>query len=207
MYDMKDMILFLHAFTGCNTTSFLFGKGKINAYKLLSSSNDLRTKVLQFYEKKKRRQRFFKWYFVLKLYGCTMSASLNDSRYSMYLKAVAKMSLKSKFNMASLPPTSGAAEHHAYQAQKWIGNSEISATDWGWILIDNTLYPVHSKNPPAPNEVINLVSCNCKKACKSNCSCFKASLDCTEMCGSCGGSCSNVSLVKEEEDKEPVMVV
>lgn len=209
--DMKDVILFLHAITGCDTTSSLFGKGKINAYKLLSLSNDLRAKALQFYEKQadKNILKEVGETFVLKLYGCTRSTSLNESRYSVYLKAVAKMSLKSKFNMASLPPTSDAAEQHTYrtyyQIQKWIGDKEIRATDWGWILTDNILYPVHSKKPPAPEEVINLVSCNCKKACKNNCSCFKASLDCTEMCGSCGGSCSNVTVAEVEENEELLM--
>jgi len=113
--------------------------------------------------------------------------------------------------MASLPPTSDAAEQHTYrtyyQIQNWLGNKEISATDWGWILTDNMLYAVHSKKPPAPEEVINLVSCNCKKACKNNCSCFKASLDSTEMCGTCGGSCSNVTVVEVDENEELLMEV
>lgn len=206
--EVKNVVLFMHAITGCDTTSSIYGKGKLNAYKVLSTSKDLRTKALLFYEERAEKETLKEVGedFIMKLYGCTRSTSLNDSRYSFYLKAVAKMSLKSKFNMASLPPISDAAEQHSYrtcyQIKKWLGDKNIGATDWGWSQTNNMLFPVHSNKPPAPEEIINLVSCNCKVSCKNNCSCFKASLDCTAMCGTCGGSCSNVTVVEGENVEE-----
>jgi len=79
--DMKDVMLFFHAITGCDTTSSLFGKGKINAYKLLSMSNDLRTTALQFYKTPadKNILKEVGEAFLLKLYGCTKSTNLNES--------------------------------------------------------------------------------------------------------------------------------
>ncbi|CAG2058590.1 unnamed protein product [Timema podura] len=53
---------------------------------------------------------------------------------------------------------------------------------------DNKLYSVHSTKPAAPEEVINLVSCK-------------------EMCVVCGGSCTNVIMVEEEDVDEDVIGV
>ena len=113
------------------------------------------------------------------------------------------MSLKSKFNMSSLPPSSAATEEHSfrtyYQVQKWLGNKAIVATEWGWRIEDNMMYAVHSKKPPAPEEIINLVSFNCKVACKNKtCCCVKMALNCTEMCGYCHSSCSNIQFTFDE---------
>ena len=43
--EMKNVILFLHAITGCDTTSSMYGKGKKTARKILSKSEQLRSQV------------------------------------------------------------------------------------------------------------------------------------------------------------------
>ena len=43
--EMREAILFLHAATGCDTMSALFKKGKRSAWKLLSTSEELRANV------------------------------------------------------------------------------------------------------------------------------------------------------------------
>ncbi|KAJ8886546.1 hypothetical protein PR048_012757 [Dryococelus australis] len=148
---------------------------------------------------------------ILKLYGCHNSNSLDVSRYAMYLKAVARMSLKSKSIMASLPPTSAAAKQHTfgtyYQVRKWLVYKDINPMEWGWSITNDTNYPIHSTKPLAPEKVIKLVSCNCKVLCKNNCSCLKASLDCTAMCGVCRGCCANVAIVHEGDPDENMMDV
>ncbi|KAJ8866411.1 hypothetical protein PR048_032254 [Dryococelus australis] len=94
------------------------------------------------------------------------------------------MSLKSIFNMVSLPPTSAVAEQHSfgtyYQGEKWLGNKYINPMEWSWSLMNDTLNPIHSTKPAA-SEKVKLVSCNSKVSCKNNCSCVKASLDCTAV--------------------------
>lgn len=211
--EIKNALLFIHAATGCDTTSALFGKGKLQSFRILQKSEQLRTKIMTFNASVVHREQIKKAGedFILSLYGCSNSNSLDESRYATYLKAVARMSLKSKFNMASLPPTSAAAEQHSYrtyyQVQKWLGNKDVNPVEWGWSLANGTLYPLHSTKPPAPEEVIKLVSCNCKVSCKNNCSCVKASLDCTAMCGVCRGCCTNVTVIHEEDPVEDVMDV
>jgi len=52
----KDHILFLHAFSGCDTTSALFNKGKTATLKLLEKRQDLQVAAQVF-----NRIDFFKW--------------------------------------------------------------------------------------------------------------------------------------------------
>nr|CAI5854630.1 unnamed protein product [Callosobruchus analis] len=41
--------------------------------------------------------------------------------------------------------------------------------------------------PPAPDELLNTIFCNCKSGCGSRCGCRKAGLQCSLACGQCNG--------------------
>lgn len=87
-----------------------------------------------------------------------------------------------------------------YQVQTWLGN-QLNPEDWGWKLIDNTLEPIKTLLPPAPEKLLNTIFCNCKKGCSAKCGCKKVGLQCTPACTNCQGqSCSNVQLSTIEED-------
>ena len=57
---------------------------------------------------------------------------------------------------------------------------------WGWLEVDNISNIVEFLwlgSKPAPEEVLELLSCTCKRACTvKNCSCLKAGLKCSDMC-------------------------
>lgn len=55
----KDLILFLHAFSGCNTTSALFNEGKTAALKLLKKRQDLQVEAQVSTESMLLVNRFF----------------------------------------------------------------------------------------------------------------------------------------------------
>ena len=63
-------------------------------------------------------------------------------------------------------------------------------------------------NPSAPEALINLVKCGCKKGCFKKCSCRNNNIPCTEMCGSIEHSCRNnvneheESVVNDTEDED-----
>lgn len=87
-----------------------------------------------------------------------------------------------------------------YQVQTWLGN-ELNPEDWGWKLIDNTLEPIKTLLPPAPEKLLNTIFCNCKKGCSAKCGCKKVGLLCSLVCTNCQGqSCSNVQFSTTEED-------
>lgn len=57
----------------------------------------------------------------------------------------------------------------------------------------------------APQELLKMISCKCTKCCNAPCSCRKAGLQCSVVCGSCQGkSCSNSETIIEEpgDDEE-----
>ena len=54
----------------------------------------------------------------------------------------------------------------------WMVNREKNTISIEWI-----------KELPAPQQLLELISCSCKKGCKSGfCSCFSGTMKCTDVC-------------------------
>ncbi|KAG1711224.1 hypothetical protein GQR58_002605 [Nymphon striatum] len=101
--------------------------------------------------------------FVLKLYGASSFESLDKYRHIAYKRAIGRCSPSSSFQLASLPPTSAAAKKHSYRnyhtVQEWMGNT-LPPIEWGWRSHDETLVPVETDRPVAPESLLNMVSCS-----------------------------------------------
>jgi hypothetical protein len=127
----------MHAFNGCDTTSALFNKGKMKFINVLRKNPDL-TEIIQVFKNPnadpeiiaKAGERV-----LLELYSYSnvkskKSMSLNNYRYACFTTSA----FKSKFNIASLPPTEAAARQHSlrtyHQVQQWYGNQQ-NAEQWG----------------------------------------------------------------------------
>ena len=129
--------------------------------------------------------------FVLKLYGLKGCADVNEGRYVKFTSA------KITPPPQKLPPTRDALLCHCKRVsfvtsmvkKSFEADFEMpSPNGHGWSIDDNgTLSIVWIILPPAPNGVLQLVSCNCRKsACqKGNCNCLSYKLSCTDLCG-CG---------------------
>ena len=123
---LKKYILFLHAVTGCDTTSALFRQGKKKIVSVMEKNPTLYSEIDIFYDKNAFQTDIAKVgeKVILALYGAPKKIiSLDDLRYRRFLQA-SKRSLQSQVNMASLPPTSSAAREHSYrvyyQLQLWL---------------------------------------------------------------------------------------
>jgi hypothetical protein len=85
------------------------------------------------------------------------------------MKAVASCPIHNKIQLAALPPTSASANEHSFrvyhQVQQWLG-VELPPTKWGWELTDGQLQPLFTRQPPAPEKLLSLISCNCKSGCE-----------------------------------------
>lgn len=134
---------------------------------------------------------------MLKLYNAPVNIrSLNKHRFDVFRKTVA--SSKKLVQLSRLPPSIDAAKEHFYrvylQIQSWRGN-KLDPRDWGWEEHNGKLTPVLTKKSPAPDTLLNLISCACTKTCEHNCSCRKAGMRCSTICKHCqGGSCLNQTL-------------
>ena len=102
-----------------------------------------------------------------------------------------------------LPPSERAAHYHALrvylQMQEWntLQANNLNPEDWGWKLEDGTFVPIMTDESPAPDELLNIIRCNCQLTSKNpcggnNCSCRANGLNCVAACGDCRGTqCMN----------------
>jgi hypothetical protein len=101
--------------------------------------------------------------------------NIDNFRYTQLIKSTR---LNKPMQLSSLPPTNAAAQS-CHQ-------------EWGWILQNDILEPTTTLLPPAPEELLYRIFCNCKKGCGSSCGCRKLGLQCFSVCGQCNGqACLN----------------
>lgn len=202
----KKHILFLHAFSGCDTTSALFKKGKKTFIKTLEQLPDF-DKLAQAFQQEHcppeilhdNGIRIF-----LAMYNADKSEiSIDHLRYTRFIKLT-------KFNkpvqLANLPPTSAAAHQHInrvyYQIQTWLGYN-LEPQEWGWVLQNRVFEPIKTTSSPAPDELLNTIFCNCKNGCGTRCGCRKSGLPCSPACGQCSGqACLNASPYQSDLDED-----
>ncbi|KAK4885458.1 hypothetical protein RN001_001729 [Aquatica leii] len=184
----QNYILFLHATTGCDTTSAMFRRGKNSVLKLFEKK-DLVDCAKVFTEIDSSPQTIITKgiQFLLAVYGAPKKIDCID-KYR-YLTFVKNTKNKKQVQLSLY-----------YQVQTWQGN-QLNPEDWGWKLINNTLEPIQTLLLAAPEKLLNTIFCNCKKGCSTKCGCKKVGLQCSSACTNCQGlSCSNVQLITTEED-------
>ena len=82
------------------------------------------------------------------------------------------------------------------QVVQWksLMDVQINPEEWGWEVKDGMYVPIGTDLPPAPAEILNVISCKCKTGCTSRlCTCRKHGLHCVAACKHCYGElCDNV---------------
>lgn len=205
-HSIADNILFLHAVGGCDTTSALFKIGKMRYLQILKKNPALTEVISIFKDPMADPQSIVSagHSFLTELFKTLDkdATSLDKLRYKSYLRSAYKTST----NLASLPPTEAAAQQHTlrvyFQVQEWLGNKK-DPEQWGWKKTKEGLVPIPTLLPPAPEAVLKLISCKCKKTCQTNCSCKKAGLRCSSICLNCESSCNNMPLLEIEDNDDP----
>jgi len=197
--QLCSQLLFIHAFTGCDTTSRIFGMGKRTLFqKATKGDKELESLALAFTKPGQSVdaiEEYGKQSMVL-LYAGKQSDSLASLRYSVLKKKV--VSVSSFVAPARLPPTASATIFHSlrayYQIMIWLGlQSNLDPTGWGWKIEDKQFAPVMTLKKPAPDNLLKIVHCNCTTACTTRrCTCRRYGLPCTSACGQCQlVSCEN----------------
>ena len=107
-------------------------------------------------------------------------------------------SSRASIDPSCLPPTPRAAYFHGlrayHQIKLWISLSmrDLEPTKWGYESKGGKLTPVMTDISPAPERLLSIIRCSCKKECSARCSCKKAGLQCATTCRECRGTtCSN----------------
>ena len=112
---LHKYLLFLHAFSGCDTTSAFFRKGKKTAWNTLKKCdkaflNSLQTVYCQSVSVDSLSRIGEE--FVRQLYGVKDQTPLNKLRHQLYQRTIAKQPLTANFDLAVLPPTSSSTLQH-----------------------------------------------------------------------------------------------
>lgn len=207
---LKENILFLHAATGCKTTSAIFGMGKAKIFNLFDKNPefvDLIKPFNQDFVHPDMIQTVGEKILLMLYKAPVKNNSLNHYRYTYFAKCTARS--KKEVSLASIPPTLGACTQHFlrvyHQLQAWRGIS-MDAMNWGWHLDDRTkrYAPITTLEKLVPDALLNLVSCNCKKGnCGRNCSCRRAGLPCSYVRGMCTeGTCENSAKKDANEEND-----
>jgi hypothetical protein len=183
--DLCTDLLFVHMFTGCNTTSRIFGIGKKSVFqKNIKGESVFRTCSKIFCSPDKDHD-------TVESAGCKAMVSLfngNESlatlRYSSLCKKVSRA--KTFVTPDRLPPTASATIFHSlrthYQVMVWMGISEdMVPNDWGFKVQGDKLIPIMMDKDHAPEVLLKMIHCNCSSGCNTlrsvRCTCKKHGLD------------------------------
>ena len=192
---MCAILPFIHAFSGCDSTSRMYGIGKAAVFKKRTSLSFIRNAtVFMTAESSKQEIRKAGEEVAGLLYGGAPHEGINILRWR---KFVSKTSTgTSCVQIHTLPPTAEALYQHSlrvfFQCQEWLGRT-LDAIDYGWKVKVDKLFPVFTTAAPAPQELLTVIHCNCKQHCDTmRCSCRKNGLLCSIACGECHGvNCTN----------------
>ena len=149
-------ILLLHAMSGCDTTSLLFGVGKTKLYKkeILEKHEDLSD---VFYNSESTISEIISAgeKIIMELYSeAKKCGNLNSLRLFLFKKQIRKSGLiQKKVDPRRSPPSSSAAGYHSlrvyHQIREWLGNN-LDPLEYGWKISDGEITPVTADLPLAP---------------------------------------------------------
>ena len=193
----------LHVLSGCDSTSSLYGIGKIKALSALRKNMDALQHLYMFGNSPTSVDPicFRDVKQLLGLFYGESTTDLNHLHYNMFAKKT--------LDSTKLPPTDDAAILHKkranYQCYIWKSATTPvlqmpSPVGNGWTTSDDgNLLPKLMSQDPAPETIHELVICGCTKGCKTRCSCRQENLPCTPAC-KCADNCTNHDREGEKYD-------
>ena len=195
--DLLKSLPSLHALSGCDSVSAINGIGKGKWLKTIMKSDEyiLATQALgeNIAVDESTTEKIEKLF--CHLYGMPEENEINQARYRKFCKNKIP-------EPHQLPPTKDELLQHVkranYQSFVWkralYANPDIpSPIGNGWSLKDDVLEVVWMENLPAPESVLELITCDCRRLkCNASCQCKILSLECTDIC-KCHANCENVT--------------
>ncbi|MES9882369.1 MAG: hypothetical protein ABW185_15970 [Sedimenticola sp.] len=208
--DIRKHILFIHAWSGCDTTSATYGHGKTFLLKHMKKSTEVKmlsdTISMRGNTATEIGDAGIRLFSVL--YGAKKDDTLITLRYAKYMAMMAK---SNRVEPQRLPPTERAAHYHSLrvhvQVVRWVelNNDALMDDEWGWKEESGSLHPIMTDLDAAPSKVLNYIRCKCsptgRNPCGTNlCSCQKNGLKCVTACPGCRGeSCRNTEPVIDDD--------
>ena len=176
--DVCSDLLFAHAFSGCDSTSGIYGVGKKSVFQKVVNGDPVFRSCSKIFCTPNADQ------VTVETTGCTamvsifkgiQSESLVSLRYSILCRKVS--TAKTFVKPERLPPTPSATNLHArrayLQVMQWLDKcDDMDPTEWGWIIQDGKFVPIMMDISPAPDQLLKMIRCSCSARCNTlKCSC------------------------------------
>jgi len=189
--EVCTALLGLHPWTGCDTVSALAGQGKLKGLKLITQNEKYRDAFTSLGSQWDLSSEVFNTIqeFTCKLYSRNSKVhEVNELRYDIF------RCHRGEIDSAQLPPCENTLLQHTrranYQAAIWRRSLDNSPAipdpteGHGWAKCqDGSLMINWMTTSPAPEMVIDLISCRCTRACRpSECTCMLNGIKCTAAC-------------------------
>ena len=200
-------LLGLHSYTGCDTVSAFSGRGKVTGLKLLINNPRFQTAFSDLGKDWTLQDDLFHVLeeFTCKLYmSQTEITEVNEMRFQLF------RAKNGDIQSGQLPPCQDCLKLHAtracYQAAIWHHSLEVtprvpSPLDCnGWVLDDDGRLAIEwMSGAPAPDVVLEFLSCKCKRECRlPSCTCMVNGRSCTAACVL--QECANMKVQDEQSD-------
>lgn len=171
--DVCTELLFVHAYSGCDSTSRIFGIGKKSVFqKLLKLDPVMKACASIFVLGNKSSEDISDLgkNLMVYLFGGKSDDTLSSLRHVTFTKKVA--TAKAFVTPERLPPTSPATNFHSqrvyFQIMVWMGiANEMNPTEWGWKQENDELIPIMTDMNAAPDELLKIIHYNCSGGCRS----------------------------------------
>jgi hypothetical protein len=165
--DVCNELLFVHAYSGCDSTSRIFGIGKKSAFqKLVKSDPVMKSCASEFILPNKSQEEISNLGedLMVDLFGGKFNDTLSSLHHIIFTKKVA--TAQAFITSDRLPPTSPAARFHSqrvyFQTMIWMGMAnDMNPTGWGWKQENYQFIPIMTQKNAAPEELLKMVHCNC----------------------------------------------
>lgn len=208
--DMCRCLPFAHAMSGCDTTSALFGIGKVKVLKVLQSAQSLRSDILIFGEtgaSPKELHRVGEQFVAAFYKGGSKAPKALDELCYLHMISPKYVAIE------RMPPTSRACYFHClrvhHQVSTWCNLRTVLSKEYGFKLEAGSMVPIITDMAPAPSDLLREIRCSCKNSKKlcASCSCAKKRLPCS-IHYKCEDQCENFPPVYQitdetDDDGEP----
>lgn len=150
----------VHAVSGCDSTSCLYGHGKRTVYKQLMRSSGVASSinVLESSRASQQEVETAGKNIVKMLFGGKSTDSLSHLRYLAYINMIATSTQRPQ--PERLPPTDNAVRFHVYrvhlQVLQWklLSTTDVPPEAWGWKFKEGRFVPIATDIDPATNEIL-----------------------------------------------------
>ncbi len=205
----SNQLLAVHAISGCDTVSYMFGKGKGSAVAAMLK-HDVGLEILGESNVSMEDTLLAGHKFVAILYRQRQPhTSMNQLRHAIFL------SKRDTPKIKTLPPTDAALDEHIKRAHLqtmiWKASDQIEPptvdiVQYGWVMANGVPVPCSGVSDVAPQQLMKVVACGCcaQNACsRSTCSCQGAAVSCTSFCKCMSmDNCNNPHKKYDEADAD-----